>query len=69
MCSVLVVHQSCLPSTGEYQEVFLGILPYFHIYGMVPRMGISLATGSKTVTLPFLKPDLFINTVEKYKVC
>lgn len=53
---------------GEHQEVFLGILPYFHIYGMVPCMGISLVTGSKTVTLPFLKAELFINTVEKYKI-
>uniref|UniRef100_A0A0P4W564 Luciferin 4-monooxygenase n=2 Tax=Scylla olivacea TaxID=85551 RepID=A0A0P4W564_SCYOL len=53
---------------GEHQEVFMGILPYFHIYGMMPCMGISLVTGSKTVTLPFLKPELYVKTLEKYKI-
>ncbi|KAG0723462.1 putative 4-coumarate--CoA ligase 1 [Chionoecetes opilio] len=59
---------STLNNTGDKQEVFLGILPYFHIYGMVPCMGMSLVSGSKTVTLPFLKPELFVKTMEKYKI-
>ncbi|XP_045602015.1 uncharacterized protein [Procambarus clarkii] len=55
-------------NTGDSQEVFMGILPYFHIYGMVPCMGLSLITGSKTVTLPNFDPKLFIDVLEKFKI-
>ncbi|KAK8743688.1 hypothetical protein OTU49_001211, partial [Cherax quadricarinatus] len=54
--------------TDGYQEVFMGLLPYFHIYGMVTCMGLSLLCGAKSVTLPNFDPKLFVDVLEKHKI-
>ncbi|KAK7076224.1 hypothetical protein SK128_028319, partial [Halocaridina rubra] len=54
--------------SGNDQEVLMGVLPFFHIYGMVCLMGLSLYEGAKMVTLPTFDPNLFSNTLEKYQV-
>ncbi|KAG7155103.1 4-coumarate--CoA ligase 3-like 2 [Homarus americanus] len=46
----------------------MGILPYFHIYGLVPCLGLSLITGSKSVTVPTFDPKSFVHVLEKYKI-
>ncbi|CAL4135274.1 unnamed protein product [Meganyctiphanes norvegica] len=51
----------------DYQETFIGILPMFHIYGMVPCMGISLKLGAKMVTLPEFNPQTYIEAIVKHK--
>ena len=46
----------------------IGILPFFHIYGMVIVLFSSLLAGSKTVTLPQFVPETFLSSIEKYRV-
>ena len=46
----------------------LGVLPFFHIYGMVPILYSSLHFGSKIVTLSKFEPELFLSSIEKYRV-
>jgi acyl-CoA synthetase (AMP-forming)/AMP-acid ligase II len=50
------------------EDVVLGILPFFHIYGMVVIMNMSLALGATVVTIPRFDPELFLSLIEKYKV-
>ena len=45
-----------------------GILPFFHIYGMVVILYSSLQCGAKTVTMSKFEPELFLSSLEKYKV-
>ena len=46
----------------------IGVLPYFHIYGMVIILFSSLCQGSKLVSLPKFDPTLFLSTIEKNRV-
>lgn len=45
----------------------LGVLPFFHIYGMVANLFSSLYAGSTLVPLPKFEPELFLNAISKYK--
>ncbi|XP_055587002.1 uncharacterized protein LOC129739546 [Uranotaenia lowii] len=45
----------------------LGLMPFFHVYGFIVLLG-GLTNGRKIVSLPKFEPDLFLSTIEKYKV-
>ena len=49
-------------------SVLVGILPFFHIYGMVVALLSSLYAGTKIVTLPKFEPETFLPTLEKYRI-
>ena len=51
----------------EDNTTLLGVLPFFHIYGMVVILFSSLHAGSKIVSLPKFEPELFLSAMEKYK--
>ena len=46
----------------------MGLLPFYHIYGMDVIMLSSLHAGSKLVTLSKFSPDIFLSTIQKYKI-
>jgi acyl-CoA synthetase (AMP-forming)/AMP-acid ligase II len=46
----------------------MGILPFFHIYGMVVIMNSSLAQGATVVTMPRFELVQFLELVQKYKI-
>jgi acyl-CoA synthetase (AMP-forming)/AMP-acid ligase II len=54
-------------AAGEMQEVVLGVLPFFHVYGLSSILVSSLYFGAKVVTLPQFKPDVYLNTLVKHK--
>ena len=45
----------------------LGVLPFFHIYGIVVMLFSSFYAGSKLVTLPKFEPELFLNAISQYR--
>ncbi|CAI8027319.1 Probable 4-coumarate--CoA ligase 1 [Geodia barretti] len=45
----------------------LGVLPFFHMYGMVTVLFSSLYAGSKVVSLSKFEPELFLNAITKFK--
>lgn len=49
-------------------EPNLGLLPFFHIYGMVVILFNSLSSGSKCIVLPKFEPESFLSTLEKYQI-
>lgn len=55
--------------TESFQEVYIGILPFFHIYGMVAVMLTGLDHGAKIVTLPRFEPEAFLNAIYNNHVC
>jgi acyl-CoA synthetase (AMP-forming)/AMP-acid ligase II len=49
-------------------DVALGVLPFFHIYGMVVVMNLSLHIGATVVTMPRFDLEQCLNTLEKHRV-
>ena len=52
----------------DVDDVVLGVLPFFHIYGMVVIMATTFATGASVVTLPKFDPEQFLSTMAEHKV-
>ncbi|XP_073946391.1 uncharacterized protein isoform X2 [Choristoneura fumiferana] len=54
-------------TTATYQSVLPAILPFFHIFGFNALMVNQMYFGVKLVTMPYFKPDLFLQTLTKFK--
>lgn len=48
--------------------VNLGLLPFYHIFAIVVNFMGALSWGQTTVIIPGFDPQLFIETIQKYKV-
>jgi len=52
---------------GE-DDVMLGVLPFFHIYGMTVIMNFALHAGATVVTMPRFDLEQCLQILEKYRV-
>lgn len=52
----------------EEPDVVLGVLPFFHIYGMVVVLQLTLAKGATLITMPRFDMEDFLGAVQKYKI-
>jgi long-chain acyl-CoA synthetase len=48
-------------------EVFMGVIPFFHVFGMSCCMNLAVLLGSSMVLLPRFKTDDVLKAVVKYK--
>lgn len=57
-------------STGIYdhEDTILGLVPFFHIYGLTVVLYLGLYLGSTDVTLPRFELPLFLDVVERYGI-
>ena len=62
-----IVHPE-LMSFKEDDSKLIGVLPFFHVYGMVVILLSSLYAGTKLVTLPKFEPETFLSVIEKYQI-
>jgi len=51
----------------EGEEVILGVMPLFHVYGMVVVMHFSVIGGSAMVLLPRWETDVVLKAINRYK--
>jgi acyl-CoA synthetase (AMP-forming)/AMP-acid ligase II len=49
-------------------DISMGILPFFHIYGMVVIMGMALRTGATIVSMPRFDLEQFLKALQDYRV-
>ncbi len=49
-------------------DTMLGMLPFFHIYGMVVIMNLALHRGATVVTMPRFEMEPFLDILQKYGV-
>ncbi|KAK8397194.1 hypothetical protein O3P69_004717 [Scylla paramamosain] len=64
-------HPTCghfTTAEGDNQEVMVGLLPFFHIYGMMVIMASGIMHGAKTITMPQFDPKVFLGILAKNKV-
>ncbi len=52
----------------EESDVVVGVLPFFHIYGMVVIMGGALVAGATIVSLPRFDLEGFLGTLQSHRV-
>ncbi|PFS19782.1 long-chain fatty acid--CoA ligase [Bacillus cereus] len=52
----------------EGEEVILGVLPFFHVYGMTAVMNLSIMQGYKMVLIPKFDMKMVFETIKKHKV-
>jgi len=66
----LVANMLLASSQGHADEndVFLGLLPFFHIYGMVLILNLGLYQGGTMVTIPRFELEQFLDIAQKYKL-
>jgi acyl-CoA synthetase (AMP-forming)/AMP-acid ligase II len=61
-----------VPSAPENEiydnDVVLGLLPFYHIYGMVVIMSWALYKGATVVTMPRFDMEQFLTTLQKYSI-
>src|SRR5690625_3122493 len=49
------------------KEVVMGVLPFFHVYGMTTVMNLSVMYGAKMILLPKFEPSEVLKTIQKHK--
>ena len=50
------------------KDVLIGVLPFFHIYGMVLILNLAIYRGVTLVTMPRFDLEQFLQIVERYKI-
>lgn len=50
------------------REVLMGLLPFYHIYGLVVIQFGATCLGTKLVTLPKFEPETFLGAIQKHKI-
>ncbi|MGV3488396.1 MAG: AMP-binding protein [Tuberibacillus sp.] len=74
---VMLTHRNLIANTSqscmwmyrhEYgKEVVLGVLPFFHVYGMTIVMNLAIMYGAKMVILPRFNVEETLKTIEKQR--
>ncbi len=54
--------------SAEESDIVLAVLPFFHIYGMVVVMLLTLAQGGTLITMSRFDMEEFLAAVQKYKI-
>lgn len=57
-----------VPDFREGHEVFLGVVPFFHVYGLSTCQHIAMMTGSTLVLLPRFQTVEVLRAVQRYRV-
>jgi acyl-CoA synthetase (AMP-forming)/AMP-acid ligase II len=65
LCQVEGVTTTALVTEGD---VALGVLPFFHIYGLLVIMNRCLCSGATVVTMPRFDMEQFLSLIERYRV-
>src|SRR5690625_7961405 len=59
--------EAWLYKTRRGEEIVLGVLPFFHVYGMTTVMNMSIMQGSKMILMPKFNPKDVLKTIDKLK--
>lgn len=59
--------RSWVPDFREGQEVFLGVIPFFHVYGLSTCFHLAMSTGSAVILLPRFKVEEVLQAIHRYR--
>ncbi|KAL1138535.1 hypothetical protein AAG570_008598 [Ranatra chinensis] len=55
------------PASDSHQDIAVGVIPFFHIYGCTALLCVTMKFGMHTITLPNFTPESYVKCLEKYK--
>ena len=72
---VVLTHRNCAGNIAQItaslplqsQDVFIAVLPFFHIYGMQVIMNAGLRIGATLVTMPRFDLAAFLDAIQRYR--
>jgi long-chain acyl-CoA synthetase len=57
------------PRAAEGREVFLGAIPFFHVYGLTSVLLFGVAVGAEIVVIPRPRPvDIVLEAIQRFRV-
>lgn len=59
--------EAWLYKTQRGKEIVMGVLPFFHVYGMTTVMNMSIMQGSKMILLPKFDAEEVLKTIDKQR--
>ncbi len=59
--------RSWVPDFREGQEVFLGVIPFFHVYGLSTCFHLAMLTGSAVILLPRFQVEEVLQAIHRYR--
>ena len=62
------IRQALVPHSTSEEDVIIGVLPFFHIYGMTVIMNIAIHLGATVVTMPRFDLEEFLTLLQDHKV-
>jgi acyl-CoA synthetase (AMP-forming)/AMP-acid ligase II len=65
---VVNMEQAQAPLRVAEDDVLIGVLPFFHIYGMTVIMNLGLRVGTTIVTMPRFDLEQFLGTIQDRRV-
>ncbi len=73
---VMLTHRNIVANLAQVEpdgvvnesDVLLGVLPFFHIYGMVVIMGGALVSGATIVSMPRFELEPFLQLLQDHRV-
>lgn len=72
---VMLTHRNLVANLVQLEAVersglqaFVGVLPFFHIYGLVVILNFGLRMGTTIVTLPRFEPESFLKALQDWRV-
>ncbi|PQP33479.1 long-chain fatty acid--CoA ligase, partial [Desulfobacteraceae bacterium SEEP-SAG9] len=55
------------PSFKEGEEIMLGALPFFHVFGLTVAMNFAMYMGWGDILVPRPQPEPLLETIDKFK--
>jgi acyl-CoA synthetase (AMP-forming)/AMP-acid ligase II len=72
---VMLTHRNLVANLLQIEAVeatgplaLLGVLPFFHIYGMIVILNFGLRSGATIVTLPHFDTELFLKALQDWRI-
>ena len=62
------MRQTIATGLSSEDSVMLAFLPFYHIYGLMVLLNVTLAIGATCLVMPRFDPDRTLQLIEKYKV-
>ena len=59
--------RSWFPSFATGNEIMLGALPFFHVFGLTGAMNFAICMGWGDILVPKPQPDALLETISKFK--
>ncbi|KAF1945654.1 acetyl-CoA synthetase-like protein [Clathrospora elynae] len=64
----LVLVQGAVGKWYSTEDKFLGVLPFFHIYGLTGLIHQTLHRGIEIVVMPVFDMEMFLRTIQEHKI-